>query len=152
MGPNDLTIDKMQVRWLGRVFKRQPWAYIGLALRTYTSGDYCIERGQLKRSKKAMAIRGLNRNYNHDLKNIFKGTATWAACNPGPFLSFLSFSEACVARGMKSHMARLALARKIAAITLVVWKKGALPSCPERSPLYLYSTNSLGSHPKLCFR
>jgi len=101
--------------------KRQLWAYIGLALRTYTSGDYRIERGQLKRSKKAVAIRGLNRNYNHDLKNIFKGAATWAASNQGPFLSFY---EACVARGMKPHMARLTLARKIAAITLVVWKKG----------------------------
>jgi transposase len=101
--------------------KRQLWAYIGLALRTYTSGDYCIERGQLRRSKKAVAIRGLNRNYNHDLKNIFKGAATWAASNQGPFLSFY---EACVAGGMKPHMARLTLARKIAAITLVVWKKG----------------------------
>lgn len=94
-----------------------------MALRTYTSGDYRIERGQLKRSKKAVAIRGLNRNYNHDLKNIFKGAAIWAASNQGPFLSFY---EACVARGMKPHMARLTLARKIAAITLVVWKKGAL--------------------------
>ena len=29
-----------------------------------------------------------------------------------------------VARGMKPAMARLTLARKIAAITLLVWKKG----------------------------
>jgi len=29
-----------------------------------------------------------------------------------------------VARGMKPHLARLTLARKIAAITLLVWKKG----------------------------
>jgi hypothetical protein len=38
--------------------KRQLWAYIGLALRTYTSGEYRFEGGQLKRSKKAVAIRG----------------------------------------------------------------------------------------------
>lgn len=101
--------------------KRQLWAYIGLALRTYTSGEYYFEAGQLKRSKKALAIRGLNRNYNHDLKNIFKGAATWAASNPGPFRSFY---EARLARGMKPHMARLTLARKMAAITLLVWKKG----------------------------
>ena len=101
--------------------KRQLWAYIGLALRTYTSGEYRFEGGQLKRSKKALAIRGLNRNYNHDLKNIFKGAATWAASNSGPFRDFY---EGCVARGMKPHMARLTLARKIAAITLLVWKKG----------------------------
>jgi transposase len=101
--------------------KRQLWAYIGLALRTYTSGEYRFEGGRLKRSKKALAIRGLNRNYNHDLKNIFKGAATWAASNSGPFRNFF---DACVARGMKPHMARLTLARKIAAITLLVWKKG----------------------------
>ena len=56
--------------------KRQLWAYIGLALKTYTSGEYRFEGGQLKRSKKTLAIRGLNRNYNHDLKNIFKGQRT----------------------------------------------------------------------------
>ena len=102
--------------------KRQLWAYCGLALRTYTSGEYRFVAGQLKRSKKILAIRGLNRNHNHDLKNIFKGAATWAASNHGPFQTFY---EACVARGMKPHMARLTLARKIAAITLLIWKKGA---------------------------
>jgi transposase len=101
--------------------KRQLWAYIGLALKTYTSGEYRFEGGQLKRSKKVLAIRGLNRNHNHDLKNIFKGAATWAASNSGPFRNFY---EACVGRGMKPHLARLTLARKIAAITLLVWKKG----------------------------
>jgi transposase len=101
--------------------KRQLWAYCGLALKTYTSGEYRFVGGQLKRSKKVLAIRGLNINHNHDLKNIFKGAATLAAATTGPFQNFY---EACVARGMKPHMARLTLARKIAAITLLVWKKG----------------------------
>jgi transposase len=101
--------------------KRQLWAYCGLALKTSTSGEYRIVEGQLKRSKKFLAIRGLNANHNHDLKNIFKGAATRAAAVPGPFQEF----HAClVARGMKPTMARLTLARKIAAITLIVWKKG----------------------------
>jgi transposase len=101
--------------------KRQLWAYCGLALKTYTSGEYRFVGGQLQRSKKVLAIRGLNSNHNHDLKNIFKGAATRAAATTGPFQYFY---EACVARGMKPHMARLTLARKIAAITLLVWKKG----------------------------
>jgi transposase len=50
---------------------RQLWAYCGLALQTSTSGEYRIVEGQLKRSKKFLAIRGLNGNHNHDLKNIF---------------------------------------------------------------------------------
>jgi transposase len=101
--------------------KRQLWAYCGLALKTYTSGEYRFVGGQLKRSKKVLAIRGLNKNHNHDLKNIFKSAATRAAAVSGPFQNFY---EACVARGMKPPMARLTLARKIAAITLLVWKKG----------------------------
>jgi transposase len=101
--------------------KRQLWAYSGLALKTYTSGEYRFVAGQLQRSKKVLAIRGLNINHNHDLKNIFKGAATRAAVTAGPFQDFY---EACVARGMKPPMARLTLARKIAAITLLVWKKG----------------------------
>ena len=101
--------------------KRQLWAYGGLALRTYTSGEYRFVSGELKRSKKVLAVRGLNLNHNHDLKNIFKGAATRAAAAAGPFQNFY---KACVARGMKPHLARLTLARKIAAITLLVWKKG----------------------------
>lgn len=100
--------------------KRQLWAYCGLALKTSTSGEYQIVEGRLKRSKK-LAIRGLNSNHNHDLKNIFKGAATRAAAVPGPFQEF---HAALVAKGMKPTMARLTVARKIAAITLIVWKKG----------------------------
>jgi transposase len=65
--------------------KRQLWAYSGLALETRNSGEYCMVRGQLKRSKKVIAIRGLNKNHNHDLKNIFKGAAIRAASVSGPF-------------------------------------------------------------------
>lgn len=82
--------------------KRQLWAYCGLALRTYTSGDYRFIAGQLKRSKKVLAVRGLNINHNHDLKNIFKGAATRAASTVGPFQDFY---QACVARGVKPHLA-----------------------------------------------
>jgi transposase len=101
--------------------KRQLWAYSGLALQTYTSGEYRFVEGQLKRSKKPLAIRGLNANHNHDLKNVFKGAALSAVVTGGPFQEFYA---ALVARGMKPAMARLTLARKIAAITLLVWKKG----------------------------
>jgi transposase len=101
--------------------KRQLWAYCGLALKTSTSGEYQIVEGRLRRSRKFLAIRGLNTNHNHDLKNIFKGAATRAAAVLGPFQDF---HAGLVARGMKPTMARLTLARKIAAITLIVWKKG----------------------------
>src|SRR5438309_354781 len=92
--------------------KRQLWAYSGLALQTYSSGEYRFVQGQLQRSKRLLAIRGLNTNHNHDLKNIFKGAAIRAAVVPGPFQEFYA---ALIARGMTPSMARLTLASEIAA-------------------------------------
>jgi transposase len=102
--------------------KRQIWTYSGLGLETHDSGQYCSVGGRLQRSRKAQHIRGLNENHNRDLKNIFKGAATRASSCPGPFHDFY---QALLAKGMKPTMARLTVARKIAAITLIVWKKGA---------------------------
>jgi len=101
--------------------KRQFWAYCGLALETRTSAEYRFEEGQLVRAKKPVFIRGLNVNHNHDLKNLFKSAATAASAMPGPFHSFY---ETLLLKGMQPAMARLTLARKIAAIALCVWKKG----------------------------
>jgi hypothetical protein len=92
-----------------------------LALKTHASGEYQCVQGQLKRSHRPPAVRGLNANHNPDLKNIFKGAAIRAAGVAGPFQEFYT---ALVTRGMKPHLARLTLARKIAAVTLLVWKKG----------------------------
>lgn len=101
--------------------KRQFWAYCGLALETRTSGDHLVIAGELRRKKKPVFIRGLNLNHNPDLKNIFKSAATTASARPGPFGEFY---ENLLGKGMRPEMARLTLARKIAAITLVLWKKG----------------------------
>lgn len=101
--------------------KRQLWTYSGLALETRDSGEYRYVKGQLQRARKHTNIRGLNKNHNHDLKYLFKSTATRASLCAGPFQDFYA---ARVARGMKPTMARLTLARKIAAITLTIWKKG----------------------------
>jgi transposase len=78
--------------------------------------------GQLQRSKKLQQIRGLNQNHNHDMKAIFKSAATMASSREG---AFHEFYQGLLTKGMDPVMARLTLARKIAAITLVLWKKGA---------------------------
>jgi transposase len=101
--------------------KRQFWAYCGLALETRSSADYRFVAGELRRSKKPVLIRGLNFDHNHDLKNIFKAAATTASSFPGPFRTFY---ENLLGKGMQPEMARLTLARKIAAIALTLWKKG----------------------------
>jgi len=101
--------------------KRQLWKYSGLALETRISGEYVYVHGERRRSKKQISIRGLNKDHNHDLKGLFKAAATRASVIPGPFREFYQRS---LAKGIKPTMVRLTLARKIAAITLTLWKKG----------------------------
>jgi transposase len=101
--------------------KRQLWTYSGLGLETRDSGEYRFVQGQLRRRKQQVTIRGLNKDHNHDLKGLFKAAATRASVQPGPFQDFYQRS---LVKGIKPTMARLTLARKIAAITLTLWKKG----------------------------
>ncbi|MGH9544337.1 MAG: IS110 family transposase [Terriglobales bacterium] len=101
--------------------KRQLWTYSGLGLETRDSGEYHFVKGQVRRRKKQVWIRGLNKDYNHDLKGLFKAAAIRASVLPGPFQDFYQRS---LAKGIKPTMVRLTLARKIAAITLTLWKKG----------------------------
>ena len=56
-----------------------------------------------------------------DLKNLFKGAAIVASSKPGPFQEFYA---ALLTKGIRPEMARLTLARKIATIVLIVWKRG----------------------------
>jgi hypothetical protein len=95
--------------------------------------QYRFVRGQLQRAKKPQQIRGLNRNHNHEMKEIFKGAATRASCGVGPLRDFY---VALLDKGMKAEMARLTLARKIAAIALTL----ALPltSCQGECPASSY--------------
>jgi transposase len=77
--------------------KRQLWAYGGLAIEMHSSADHRRVDGQLERTRKNVLVRGLNRNCNHDLKNLFKGAAALAASKPGPFESVtrLWWPKAC---------------------------------------------------------
>ena len=66
--------------------------------------------------------RGLNRNHNRVLKNVFTSAATAATARPG---ALQTFYQAMVARGMREDLARVTLTRKLAALTLRLWKTGA---------------------------
>ena len=101
--------------------KRQLWAYSGFAVEVHDSGEYRWVRGKLQRNRERITVRGLNDNHNKDVKNLFKSAAISASTRPGPLHDF---HVARVESGMRPTMARLTLARKIAAITLTMWKKG----------------------------
>ena len=102
--------------------KRQLWAYSGFAVETHDSGEYRYVRGKVQRNRERITVRGLNDNHNKDLKSLFKSAAISASTRPGPLRDFYTTR---VESGMRPTMARLTLARKIASITLTLWKKGA---------------------------
>jgi transposase len=103
--------------------KRNLWPYAGLAVVRRSSADQEFKNGKLQRSKKQPMTRGLNRNHNPMLKAVFKGAANAAVSKPGPFRDCY---EASIGRGVKEDLAKVTLARKIAAVTLRLWKKGEL--------------------------
>jgi transposase len=100
--------------------KRQFWTYIGLSVVRRGSSEYEIIEGELQRKKRKPLPRGLNNNYNHVLKDVFKGAALTAAYR-GPFKKLF---DQRVSDGTGENLALLTMARKIAAITLAIWKKG----------------------------
>ena len=59
--------------------KRQFWTYCGLAVVRHTSADYDLVAGELRRRVRPTATRGLNHNYNRQLKKIFKSAAQRAS-------------------------------------------------------------------------
>jgi transposase len=101
--------------------KRQFWTYCGLAVVRHSSADYQFVQGELRRRAKPGPTRGLNRNYNRRLKRIFKSAAV-AGSIKGPFKPYY---ERLLERGLDPELAQVTLARKIAVVTLTLWKKGA---------------------------
>ena len=111
--------------------KRQFWTYVGLAVVTRTTADQEVVNGVLRRRRRPIATRGLNRNHNHLLKRVFKTAAT-SAVRRGPFAAAY---EARVQRGMDPALARLTIARQLAAITLSLWKRGELFQVERMKPM-----------------
>jgi transposase len=116
-----LLLATMKTPWRFRT-KRNLWAYAGLAVVTKTSAEYGWVDGRPVRRRRAPRTRGLNPNHNRVLKAVFKGAATTAKARPGPLHDWY---RARVAGGMAEELASVTLARKIAAIALRLWKKGA---------------------------
>lgn len=98
--------------------KRQLWAYCGLSVVTKSSSDYTLIAGVFTKSNRMTITRGLTRDFNRLLKAVMKSAASDAK---EPFKSFCNIR---ISAGMSPEMARLTVARKIAAIILVLWKTG----------------------------
>jgi len=116
-----LLLATLQTPWRFRT-KRHLWAYAGLAVVTHSSADHEIQHGRPVRRRRAPLTRGLNPNHNRVVKDVFKGAATAATARPG---ALQDFYHGMLARGMREELARVTLTRKLAALTLRLWKKGA---------------------------
>jgi len=99
--------------------KKQFWGYCGLGVVSEISAQYELINGRVRRSKKRPLLRGLNTNYNRAMKAVFKGAAKSVSAG-----AWKSHFDAMIANGALESLARLTLARKIASITLAIWKKG----------------------------
>lgn len=101
--------------------KRQFWTYCGLGVVTRSSADWVREDGRWNR-KKIQQTRGLNFNYNRMLKTVMKGAATTVLSQKRAD-PLQDDYERMLANGTKPNLAKLTIARKIAAIILAMWKR-----------------------------
>jgi transposase len=115
-----LLLATMQTPWRFRT-KRHLWAYAGLAVVTRASAEYELDGRRAVRRRRRPVTRGLDRNHNPVLKDVFKGAATAASTRSG---ALQDWYRGLLRRGTREELARVTLARKLAAITLRRWKTG----------------------------
>jgi transposase len=100
--------------------KRQLWAYCRFGVITRSSADYQVIGDKLERRWKTTQTRGLNQSFSRRLKVAFKGAALEALKTE----AFKKIYERLTGSGVRAEMARLTIARKLAAVTLAIWKSG----------------------------
>jgi len=101
--------------------RKQFWTYCGLGIVTRSSSDWVqTPDGRWIRAQNQQT-RGLNRNHNAHLKQIFKGAATTViqSLHDDPLYEhYQRLTEA----GTRPNLAKVTLARRLAAIVLRMWK------------------------------
>ena len=101
--------------------RRQFWSYCGLGIVTRSSSDWVREKtGRWVRAE-IQQTRGLSRKRHPLLKSVFKGAATTVIGQlPGHPLH--EDYQRTLQAGIKPNLAKLTLARRIAAMVLSMWK------------------------------
>lgn len=100
--------------------KRQFWSYCGFAVVTRSSADWVQRNGGWVKDR-VVQTRGLNVQHNRILKAIFKGAATTVIHQSRPNRFRQAYQRLCE-QGTKPNLAKLTVARKLAATTLSMWK------------------------------
>lgn len=100
------------------------WSYCGLGVVSRTSSDWVRSpSGQWVR-RPVQQTRGLNRNFNHTLKRVFKGAATTVIGRAEEDEPLYRHYVSLLDGGTKPNLAKLTIARQIASIMLALWRSG----------------------------
>jgi len=101
--------------------KRQFWSYCGLGIVTRSSSDWVQTTEGAWVKARVPQTRGLSRQHNRFLKDIFKGAATTVITQRKKDPIHARY-ERLLDGGTKPTLAKLSLARMIAATVLRMWK------------------------------
>lgn len=101
--------------------KRQFWSYCGFGLQMRSSSDWVRDDSGRWQRVPTAKTRGLSLQHNHVLKDIFKGAATTVIQGDKATPLYCEYAR-LLESGTKPNLAKLTLARKIAAIVLRMWK------------------------------
>lgn len=101
--------------------KRQFWSYCGLAVVTRSSSDWQLDRRDGWVRRQVALPRGLNRNRHPLLKEVFKGAAL-SVITRLPDHPLSKNYRRLLDAGTKPNLARLTVARQLAAAVLAMWK------------------------------
>lgn len=99
---------------------RQFWSYCGLGIVTHSSADWVRQDGRWVRAS-VCKTRGLNRNRNPVLKQVFKGASQHVVSHMKDHPLHADYQR-MLAANIKPNLAALTLARRIAAAILAMWR------------------------------
>jgi transposase len=101
--------------------KRRFWTYCGLGIEMRSSSDWKRTPSGAWVKAERQQTRGLNQNFNHVLKAIFKGAATTVIKQAKDEPLYRHYTQ-LLEGGTKPDLAKLTLARQIASIALSLWR------------------------------
>lgn len=101
--------------------KRQFWAYCGLAVVTRSSADWVRDANGSWTRSRTHQTRGLNKNRQPALKEVFKGAARQVVTHMTTHPLHRDYQR-MLSGGVKPNLAVLTLARRIAGAVLAMWK------------------------------
>jgi transposase len=102
--------------------KRAFWAYAGLAIVTRSSSDWIRAADGSWVKLPVHQTRGLNRNGNRTLKQIFKGASTTVIRDARREDPLYRHYQQLLGEGTRPNLAKLTIARQIASIVLSMWR------------------------------